>query len=248
VFTKALEMARESLGWAAPAPTGLDVLPIEMTEDQRRLVREGALLRVTAGQILTASRAWWPAYGAGLVGAVALAWRRQWGLLAALSLPLLTLAPAVFVWTEPRHYLVVAPSMVTLAVAGAAQLAGPAGARGALGLAAALGVAVAATAPGAGARLGAVHQSIVTEQATAGDDYDAVLWVLAHLDPTDRLIVRADPRVLGKTPFLPVGPGEALPDGTAVYQVVEGAAPGGEWEPVERFGRLGIFRQRAGIR
>lgn len=247
LFAKAWASLQESLGWLSPAGEAMEVLPVEMTDAQQQQVREGGLLRVTLGQMVSASRAWWPVYLSALAAGAGLLARRRWPLAAALALPLMTLAPAAVVWTEPRHYLVVAPAAALLAVGGAARLVSPLGGRGALGLAAACGLAAALAAPQAGRRLGAVQQEIQALQRERGDEYAALMWLLANLHIDDRIILQTDPVVLGKLPFMPIPDGRPIPAGLpgAVYLITDRGAPRGAWEEAQALGSIRIYRRKA---
>ena len=122
LLAKALGSLQESLSWVRPQDAGLEHFPIEMSLEQQQQVRDGHLFQVYFGQLIQASREWWPVYIAAIVAELLLLARRQWGLALALALPLLSLAPAVVVWTESRHYLVVAPAATLLVVGAAARL------------------------------------------------------------------------------------------------------------------------------
>lgn len=252
LFAKAWVSIRESLDWLSPAPETELILPGDaMTEEQQRLMREGSALQVYLAQIVIESRAWWPVYIAGLSTLAVLLVRREWRLAAAFVLPLMSLAPAVMVWTETRHYLVVAPAAALLAVGGAARLLTPLGNRGAVILLAVGGLAALVRAPEAGTRLVAVQTEIRDTIETRGEEYGALMWMLANLDAsTDRLCSDLDPVVMGKVPFMPVNRREVttVARTTPVYLVTRRTNPGAEWTAVHSSGSVGVFRWGAASR
>ncbi|MFT4974231.1 MAG: hypothetical protein ACI8S6_000113 [Myxococcota bacterium] len=243
LFAKAWSSVQESLGWLSQDPNSMAVLPVEMTAEQQQQVRDGGLLGMSARQLLAASRAWWPAFGAAALAGVGLLARRQVALVAALGLPLATLAPALVLWTEPRHYLVVAPAAAAFAVAGAGRLAGSSR-PGVIGLALGCGLALVAMAPQAGARLGETLAEIDTLQRERGDEYEALMWLIAHLDIDDRVLLEIDPVVLGKSPFMPIPRGQPLRPETlpaAAYLVTQRDPPDG-WSHQATLGTVRIYR------
>ena len=244
LFAKAWEAVSESLGWLGQDPGSMAVLPIEMSDEQQQQVRDGGLIGMSARQMLTASQTWWPAYGGAALGLAGLLAARRWRLLLALALPLATLAPALVLWTEPRHYLVVAPAAATVAVAAAGCLA-----RSWRTAAALLGgclLAAALLAPGASRRLDTTLRDIATLQAERGDEYDALMWLIANLDIADRVLLEVDPVVLGKLPFMPIPRGQPLrPESLPAdaYMVTSRSAPL-PWELAQTTGALRIYRLR----
>lgn len=243
LFAKAWVSVQESLGWLEQDPSVLEFMPIEMTEEQQRRVAEGGLVAVNLEQMWQASRTWWPAYGLGIGVALVAAIREDAKLVGVLALPLATLLPAVLVWTEPRHYLVVAPAAVALGVGAAVMLAGRAG-RAGVAVLVGSGVLTAALAgPGASARVTARLSEQVAHQRAHEDEFRVLAWLTANLDPDDRVLFTVDPVVIGKSPFLPILLEEpidpaALP-GRAWF-VAPASVPAAGWTPVQDIGALRI--------
>ena len=243
LFAKAWVSIQEALGWVAADPERLRMLPDEMPADEQARLRSGQVVPVMVRRIFVASRQWWLVVGLAGLTTLGLLLRRQWALALALLLPLLSLLPAVVVWTDTRHYLVVAPAAATLAVAGLGRLAG--GRRPALAaLARGSALLVGITAPAASARLSTTLADIATMQRERADDHAALAWLIAHLGPEDRLMLDVDPTVLGKAPFMPLPHGQAVRPGSLpadAYRVTDrGASPG--WTRQATHGALHIDR------
>lgn len=242
LVSKAWEMVAESMGWLGQTPDSIAVLPIQMTDQQQQQVRDGNLLGMLIQQVFSASRPWWAAYGGALVMAGMLVRANKWRLVCALGLPMMTLAPALVLWTEPRHYLVVAPAAAVLVVAGAGSFVR--GGRGALGLLAGCLLAMVVLAPGANARLRDTLQESVDTQTAHRDEYQALMWLNANLDLADRVLVEVDPIVLGKIPFMPIPRGQPLQPETlpADAYMVTHREVGAPWMRMETTGALHIYK------
>ncbi|HCH63747.1 MAG: hypothetical protein CL927_12735 [Deltaproteobacteria bacterium] len=246
LFAKAWVTVRESLGWLSAVEETDYLLPLDtMTEEQRLQMEQGSVLQVYMYRLVTESRAWWPAYIPGLLVLGGLLVRREWRYAAGYLLPLMSLAPAVLVWTETRHYLVVAPAAALLAVGGAVRLLSPLGNRGAAILLAIGGLTTLVHAPAAGARLQAVQVEIRQTIDLRGEEYAALMWMMSNLDAAhDRLRVELDPTVMGKAPFMQVRSEElrTATQESPIYLVTRNGNPGGAWSAVHNTGTVWVYR------
>ncbi len=239
LLSKALVSVGESADWMGGGAA--EVLPVEMSEGQIEAMAEGRTLSTFALQVFSASRDWWPVYAGALATLGGLVVTRRWRLALALVLPLSPLAPAFLVWTEPRHYLVMATSAASLAVLGPALVAHRFSRAGALALAALGLLACGLTASPASARLSSTLAEAARHQDQHQDAYRALAWLHANARPSvDLLQFEGDPVVLGKSSFLPPRPDTRSPEpGVDLYAVAR-SSPGAGWELLQTFGQLSV--------
>lgn len=241
-WTKAETTLQESLSWLLPGGADRAPVPVEMSQAQRTQLRASGGILVFAAQAWTSIQSWWWVFLGSTALAAAAAWRTRDRTHLALALPLLSLAPALLVWTEPRHYLVVAPAAVVLGVGTAARWLSPHGMRGAAGLLVACGGLALAGAPRAGAELTGVLAEVAQLQRERADEYLAVMWMLEHLEPDARVGTDLDPYVIHKVPFLPEeAPG--MTDETPLYYASLSEPSSGHWALVHTAGRVQIHRR-----
>lgn len=239
---------RDSMSWASANPDRPQMIPGEMSAKDAEAVGSGGFTGVITGKAAVGMLGWGAAYLLALVGMVGLLVLRRWRLAGALSLSLLTILPSVVVWTEPRHFMVVAPVAAVCGLVGLAHLLVVCHARSAAVVLGCAGVAL------VGWSAPAVYASLDTRLAEAArfqqryaDDFQVLDWLDRNAPECSALRSEGDPKILGKTGFVPDGPRPPLNGALncrtyARFRVTRGNPVAG-WRRVFNAGNLVVYRK-----
>ena len=246
-LTKATVALRDSRGWAERDPGRVGLIPAEMSTRDASAMRAGSHNRVVVSKAAAGLGRWWEAFTLGLLGIAALLWRRRVALALALALPMATLTPSLVVWTEPRHFLVVAPAAALAGVIGLAHLLSSWPPRRAALTLGAGGVAgLVWCAPGVYRSLDTTLAGAVAFQQRHAQEYSVIAWLHKNVPDCAALTVHADPTVLGKVHWMPLPPPGAPPGPHGPicdhYMVTTASVP--DCQEMFSTGRLKVCRKR----